>query len=71
MASLLAGLPAEVPASTINRLCASGMDAVVLAARGIDMGDYQLAIAGGVESMSRPLCPVESRSCVQPRPADI
>ena len=53
MASLLAGLPAEVPASTINRLCASGMDAVVLAARGIDMGDYQLAIAGGVESMSR------------------
>ena len=53
MASLLAGLPVEVPASTINRLCASGMDAVVLAARGIDMGDYQLAIAGGVESMSR------------------
>ena len=53
MASLLAGLPAEVPASTINRLCASGMDAVVLAARGINVGDYQLAIAGGVESMSR------------------
>ena len=53
MASLLAGLPAEVPASTINRLCASGMDAVVLAARGIHVGDYQLAIAGGIESMSR------------------
>ena len=53
MASLLAGLPAKVPASTINRLCASGMDAVVLAARGIKVGDYQLAIAGGVESMSR------------------
>ena len=53
MASLLAGLPAEVPASTINRLCASGMDAVVLVARGINVGDYQLAIAGGVESMSR------------------
>ena len=53
MASLLAGLPAEVPASTINRLCASGMDAVVLAARGINVGDYQLAISGGVESMSR------------------
>ena len=53
MASLLAGLPAEVPASTINRLCASGMDAVVMAARGINVGDYQLAIAGGVESMSR------------------
>ena len=53
MASLLAGLPVEVPASTINRLCASGMDAVVLAGRGISVGDYQLAIAGGVESMSR------------------
>ncbi|MEC8109410.1 MAG: 3-oxoadipyl-CoA thiolase [Pseudomonadota bacterium] len=53
MASLLAGLPAEVPASTINRLCASGMDAVILAGRGINAGDYQLAIAGGVESMSR------------------
>ena len=53
MASLLAGLPVEVPASTINRLCASGMDAVVLAGRGINVGDYQLAIAGGVESMSR------------------
>ena len=53
MASLLAGLPAEVPASTINRLCASGMDAVIMAARGINVGDYQLAIAGGVESMSR------------------
>ena len=53
MASLLAGLPVEVPASTINRLCASGMDAVVLAGRGINTGDYKLAIAGGVESMSR------------------
>ena len=53
MASLLAGLPVEVPASTINRLCASGMDAVASAARGIIAGDFQLAIAGGVESMSR------------------
>jgi len=53
MASLLAGLPVEVPASTINRLCASGMDAVATAARGIRAGDYHLAIAGGVESMSR------------------
>ena len=53
MALLLAGLPVEVPASTINRLCASGMDAVATAARGIRAGDYQLAIAGGVESMSR------------------
>ena len=53
MALLLAGLPVDVPASTINRLCASGMDAVVLAGRGISAGDYQVAIAGGVENMSR------------------
>ena len=53
MASLLAGLPVEVPAITVNRLCASGMDAVVIAGRGINAGHYQLAIAGGVESMSR------------------
>ena len=53
MALLLAGLPVEVPANTINRLCASGMDAVASAARGIIAGDFQLAIAGGVESMSR------------------
>ncbi len=53
MASLLAGLPVTVPAATINRLCASGMDAVGFAARGIKSGDYDLTIAGGVESMSR------------------
>ncbi len=53
MASLLAGLPEGVPGTTINRLCASGMDAVGMAARGIKSGDYHLAIAGGVESMSR------------------
>ena len=53
MAALLAGLPVEVPGSTINRLCASGMDAVGLAARGIKAGDLDIAIAGGVESMSR------------------
>jgi len=53
MAGLLAGLPVAVPASTINRLCASGMDAVVLAGRGIRCGDHNLVIAGGVESMSR------------------
>ncbi|MEO0525404.1 MAG: 3-oxoadipyl-CoA thiolase [Pseudomonadota bacterium] len=53
MAGLLAGLPIEVPGSTINRLCASGMDAVGLAARGIKSGDMDLVIAGGVESMSR------------------
>lgn len=53
MAGLLAGLPVEVPGTTINRLCASGMDAVGMAARAIRAGDYDLAIAGGVESMSR------------------
>lgn len=53
MASLLAGLPIDVPGTTINRLCASGLDAVGSAARAIRAGDYDLAIAGGVESMSR------------------
>jgi 3-oxoadipyl-CoA thiolase len=53
MALLLAGLPKEVPACTINRLCGSGMDAVGIAARAIKSGEAQLAIAGGVESMSR------------------
>ena len=53
MAALLAGLPTSVPGSTINRLCASGMDAVGMASRAIKSGDYSTAIAGGVESMSR------------------
>jgi acetyl-CoA acyltransferase len=53
MALLLAGLPKQVPASTINRLCGSGMDAVGIAARAIKAGEAELAIAGGVESMSR------------------
>ena len=53
MASLLAGLPIEVPGATINRLCGSGMDAVGTAARAIKAGEAQLMIAGGVESMSR------------------
>ena len=53
MASLLAGLPVEVPALTINRLCASGLAAVILAARSIRVDDGQVFIAGGVESMSR------------------
>ena len=53
MALLLAGVPHTVPGSTVNRLCASGMEAVGLAARSIAAGDYELAIAGGVESMSR------------------
>ncbi|NOR64017.1 MAG: 3-oxoadipyl-CoA thiolase [Rhodobacteraceae bacterium] len=53
MAGLLAGLPEVVPGVTLNRLCASGMDAVIAAARGIKAGEIELAIAGGVESMSR------------------
>jgi acetyl-CoA acyltransferase len=53
MAALLAGLPVDVPGTTVNRLCASGMDAIGFAARGIKAGDYDMTIAGGVESMSR------------------
>jgi 3-oxoadipyl-CoA thiolase len=53
MASLLAGLPYTVPAATVNRLCASGMEAVAVTARAISSGEISLAIAGGVESMSR------------------
>ena len=53
MASLLAGLPPEVPGATINRLCGSGLDAVGTAARAIKAGEAGLMIAGGVESMSR------------------
>lgn len=53
MALLLADLPMTVPGVTVNRLCASGMEAVAAAARGIQTGDMELAIAGGVESMSR------------------
>jgi len=53
MAGLLAGLPVEVPGTTVNRLCGSGMDAVGLAARSIKSGETHLMLAGGVESMSR------------------
>jgi len=53
MASLLAGLPLEIPGATINRLCGSGRDAVGTAARAIKAGEAELMIAGGVESMSR------------------
>ncbi|MET3660411.1 3-oxoadipyl-CoA thiolase [Aquamicrobium ahrensii] len=53
MAALLAGLPQAVPGATINRLCGSGMDAVMSAARAIKAGEAELMIAGGVESMSR------------------
>ena len=53
MALLLAGIPASVPGMTINRLCASGLDAIGTAARAIKSGEMELCIAGGVESMSR------------------
>jgi 3-oxoadipyl-CoA thiolase len=53
MALLLAGLPHEVPGITVNRLCASGLDAVGAAARAIRAGEIELALAGGVESMTR------------------
>ena len=53
MAALLAGLPDKVPGITVNRLCASGLDAIGFSARGVKTGDYDLVLAGGVESMSR------------------
>lgn len=53
MAVLLSGLPDSVPGTTVNRLCGSGMDAVIIAARAIKAGEAELIIAGGVESMSR------------------
>jgi acetyl-CoA acyltransferase len=53
MAALLAGLPVSVPGATINRLCGSGLDAVMMAARAIKAGEAELIVAGGVESMSR------------------
>jgi acetyl-CoA acyltransferase len=53
MAGLLAGLPVTVPGVTVNRLCASGLEAVIQAARAIALGDLSIAVAGGVESMTR------------------
>ncbi len=71
MALLLAGLPETIPGNTINRLCASGLDAVGAAARAIRVGDIELAIAGGVESMSRaPLVMGKAEQAFQ-RSADI
>jgi 3-oxoadipyl-CoA thiolase len=53
MAALLAGLPVEIPGTTVNRLCGSGLDAVGIAARAIKAGEADLILAGGVESMTR------------------
>jgi 3-oxoadipyl-CoA thiolase len=71
MAALLAGLPERVPGSTINRLCASGLDAVGTAARAIRAGELDVAIAGGVESMTRaPLVMGKAETAFQ-RSADV
>jgi len=53
MAALLAGLPSTIPGATINRLCGSGLDAIGTAARAVRSGEIEVAVAGGVESMSR------------------
>jgi acetyl-CoA acyltransferase len=53
MAALLAGLPTSVPATTVNRLCGSSLDAVMAASRAIESGDAEVVVAGGVESMTR------------------
>jgi len=71
MAALLAGLPDHVPGTTMNRLCASGLDAVGTAARAIRAGELDLVIAGGVESMTRaPLVMGKAESAFQ-RSADV
>jgi 3-oxoadipyl-CoA thiolase len=71
MASLLAGLPESVPGVTLNRLCASGLDAVGAAARAIKAGDIDIAIAGGVESMTRAPLVMGKASEAWQRSADI
>jgi 3-oxoadipyl-CoA thiolase len=71
MAALLADLPCSVPAATVNRLCASGMEAVAVAARAIATGEIALAIAGGVESMSRSPQVIPKATSAFPRQAEI
>ncbi|MDH3498901.1 MAG: acetyl-CoA C-acyltransferase, partial [Acidimicrobiia bacterium] len=71
MATLLAGLPESVPASTVNRLCGSGMEAIVSAARAIALGDAEVVIAGGVESMSRAPFVVPKSERAYPTTAEI
>jgi len=56
MGALLAGFPVDIPGSTVNRLCGSGLDAVSIAARAIKCGEQNMVLAGGVESMSRVPC---------------
>jgi acetyl-CoA acyltransferase len=71
MASLLAGIPHTVPAMTVNRLCGSGMEAVAVAARAITADEISLAIAGGVESMSRAPMVIPKASAPFSRTAEI
>lgn len=71
MSALLAGLPVEVPAATVNRLCGSGMNAIGNVADGIKAGSIQLAIAGGVESMSRAPFVMPKQSAAFGRNAEI
>jgi acetyl-CoA C-acetyltransferase len=71
MAALLAGLPVEVPGATVNRLCASGLDAVGTAARAVRAGDADLVLAGGVESMSRAPFVVPKATTAWSRAAEI
>lgn len=71
MASLLAGIPHVVPAMTVNRLCGSGMEAVAVAARAIAADEFWLAIAGGVESMSRAPMVIPKASSAFSRTAEI
>jgi acetyl-CoA acyltransferase len=69
MAGLLAGLPASVPGETVNRLCASGMSAVAAAARGVRLGEGDVYVAGGVESMTR--APYVMSKATQPFARDV
>ena len=71
MSALLAGLPTSVPGTTINRLCGSGMDAVITAARAIRAGEMDLVIAGGVGSMSRAPFVIPKAGSAFSRTADI
>ena len=67
MASLLAGLPVEVPGVTVNRLCASGLEAVNQASRALRLGEGELYLAGGSESMSRAPLVVPKPAAALPR----
>jgi acetyl-CoA acetyltransferase family protein len=71
MAALLAGFPTAVPGTTVNRLCGSSMEAVVQAARAIAVGDADLMVAGGVESMSRAPFVIPKAEAAYPRDTEI